>query len=128
MSVLKTVLASSVVLSTLALAGCQTTSEEQVYYASGPTTYRETVVVAPGPYYAPRPYYRPPVYVAEPPPRYYNGPTRWEPPHRRPPTVTSPGNPGRWDHPRPRGDVTNGPTPDPRYRPRREPNPAVNDR
>lgn len=97
MTVAKTALAASVILATLGLAGCQTT-EERVYYSEVPSPVVSTTVV----YDEPTRVYRPPaVYVDRP---YYVGrPGYWDRPvHRRPP-------------------VYGGPTPDPRWHPRRPP-------
>lgn len=105
MTVAKTALAASVILATLGLAGCQTT-EERVYYSEVPSPAVSTTVVYDEP---PRVYRPPAVYVDTPPyyvgrPGYYDDrPSRWDRPgYRRPP-------------------VYGGPTPDPRWQPRRPP-------
>lgn len=112
MSATKTVLAASAVLTTLGLAGCQTT-EERVYYPGAPV-YDETVVVAPRAYPPPPPR----VVVVRPPPRYVvGGPIVVEPPagprppreryHPRPPRREPPaGGQPRWQ---------GGPEPAPPY-------------
>ncbi len=86
MTPVKTALAASVILSSLGLAGCQTT-EERVYY-SAPAAVRTTYVYTESPYVYRRPaavyvaptprYVRPPVRYVRPvayPPRYYGGTT-----------------------------------------------------
>lgn len=98
MTVAKTALAASVILATLGLAGCQTT-EERVYYSDVPSsTVSTTVVYDDGPRV-----YRPPTVYVDQPPYYVGRPVYWDRPvHRRPP-------------------VYGGPTPDPRWQPRRPP-------
>lgn len=116
MTLLKTTLVGAALLTTLGLAGCQTT-EERVYYEGGPrpVVVDQTVVYGSPSYRYRRP--PPPIYVT-PPPRYYGGPTRWEPPRRwdgpsRPPRY-EPGGPGV-GRPQVRpGPYMGGPT---RYRP-----------
>jgi hypothetical protein len=83
MSVLKSALVVSVLLTTAGLAGCQTT-EEQVYYAGTPRV-STTVIYDDGPRWRP-----PPVVYVEPPirrvrPIYRGGPepAPYPPPHLR---------------------------------------------
>lgn len=76
MFAVKSVLAASVILGTLGLAGCQTT-EESTYYSSGVSYRPRTVYYDETPRWRPAP---PPRVIVAPPPPVYYGDYRPRPP------------------------------------------------